>query len=176
MAYAGGIRMRLISDSFYAMIRQALIDRHWFDAGRQHQPLELARGEVSWDNPIALNTLAVSDVDIADAEIEMGSNLTEDTWTMYVDFYAESDSLGIDVAGDVRDILRGKLPSIGRGQPMLAVYDWTLDPVPLEPIFYCDIQNVVLDRAHNASRPQQYHWFSIRCDLIDEYADEYDDA
>lgn len=167
--------MRLISDNFYELVRQALIARHWFDSGRQHQPLELVRGEVSWDDPIALNTLAVSDVDIADVEIEMGSNYTEDRWTMYVDFYAESDSLGTDVAGDVRDILRGKIPSIGRGRPIMAVYDLTQSPAPAEPIFYCDIENVVLDRAHNASRPQSYHWYSVRCDVVDEYGDELDD-
>ena len=172
--FVGGLRMRLISDNFFEMVRQALEDRHWFDSGRQHEPLELVRGEVQWTDPINVNTLAISDVDINDADLEMGSNYTEDTWTMYVDFYAESDSLGLDVAGDIRDILRGKIPSIGRSRPVLQVYDLTQDPVPPDPIFYCDIEAVTMDRSHNASRVQSYHWFSISCRVVDEFGDEND--
>lgn len=176
--YVGGTRTRLISDSFYQMIRQSLMALDWFNPARQHEPVELVRGEVSWDEPTAINTLAISDVDITDTEIELGSNLTEDRWSVYVDFYAENDSLGTHMAGDIRDILRGKMPSIGRDRPICSVYDYTqvLDPdVDVAPfLFNVDIENVMLDRAHNASRPWMQHWFSVRTDLVDEYGDEDD--
>lgn len=175
--HVGGTRSRLISDNFYKMVVGSLEKRGWFDPDQQHAPIALVRGEISWDVTIAPNTLAISDVDITDADVEMGSNLKSDTWTSYVDFYAESDSLGTDVAGDVRDILRGKIRSVGRTAPILEVFDLTVNPdIELAPkIFYCDIENVLLDRAHNASRPYMEHWFSVRCDIVDTYGDEDDE-
>lgn len=176
--YVGGTRARLISDSFFYMVRQSLIDLGWFDANRQHEAIELVRGEVTWSEPIAINTLTISDVDIDGTDAEMGSNLTNDRWTVFTDFYAEDDSLGTHVAGDLRDILRGKMPSIGRSRPILEVRDYTVvadplnDPAPF--LFNVEIEEVILDRAHNASRAWQQHWFSVRAELIDTYGDELD--
>ena len=174
--YVGGIRTRLISDNFYEMVRKSLASLHWFDAGRNHSAIELARGEQDWSTPIPINTLAISEVDIVGDDAEMGSNLTEDRWTAYVDFYAEDDSLGTHMAGDVRDILRGKMGSIGRSAAILPVYDFTqvadIDNDPAPFLFNVEIENVVQDRAHNQSRPWMEHWFSIRCDLVDTYGDE----
>ena len=171
--YVGGIRARLVSDNFYEMVRGSLELLGWFDAGRQHAPIEMARGEQDWSSPIPINTLAISEVDIVGDEIELGSNLMEDRWTAYVDFFAADDSLGTHMAGDVRDILRGKMGSIGRDKPILSIYDRTLvPPPPLPLLFTVDIENVIQDRAHNQSRPWQQHWFSVRCDLVDTYGDE----
>ncbi len=175
--YVGGLRSRLISDSFYEMIRASLTALGWFDSGRQHSPIILVRGDVSWDNPTSINTLAVSNIDINADYMELGSNYMEERWSVYVDFYAESDSLGTHMAGDIRDILRGKMPSIGRSQPLFEVLDYTNVVNPGDSpafLFNVEIEQVTLDRAHNASRPWQRHFFSVSAELIDDYGDEND--
>lgn len=172
--YVGGTRMRLISDSVYFMIRDALTALGWFDNGRHHAPIQMLRGEVPWDEPVQVNTLVVGDVNVTGDDAEMGSNLTEDRWTVFVDFYAEDDSVGKHMAGDVRDILRGKMPSVGRGRPIVTVLDYASGTMPAPELFDVEVEFVVLDRAHNAPKPWMRYWYSVRCDLIDLYGDELD--
>lgn len=176
--YVGGKRARLISDNFYELVRTGLDALNWFDAGRQHKPITMMHGQPEWDDPVAFNTVAIADINVTDAEAELGSNLTEDTWSMFVDFYAEDDSVGAHLIGDVRDMLRGKMPSIGRNTTFVTVYDFTQTSDPDTDsgpaLFEVEIQNVQLDRAYNQSRPWMKHWFSVRCDLVDYYGDEND--
>lgn len=174
----GGKRARLISDNFYELVRSGLDALDWFDSGRQHHAITMMRGQPEWDDPVAFNTVAIADINVGDVSAEVGSNLTEDTWAMFVDFYAENDSVGAHLIGDVRDILRGKMPSIGRSTAFFTIYDFsqTSDPdTDTGPaLFEVEIQNVHLDRAYNQARPWMKHWFSVRADLIDYYGDEYD--
>lgn len=170
----GGRRTRFISDSFYEMVRSSMEALGWFDDGRQHSSIEMVRVDPNWDEPTKLNTLALLDSDIVDDDLEMGSNYTEDRWTVYADFYGEDDSIGKHVAGDLRDILRGKMPSIGRSRPIVPVYDFSVTPDP-PFLFNVEIENVVLDRSHNATKPWMKHWYSVRAELVDGYGDE-DDA
>lgn len=170
MTIVGGLRARLIKDSFFYMLEGRLTALGWFDSGRQHLPVNMLAMPRNWDQPIEFNTLAVSAEDVNDTESEMGSNLAEDRWTVYVDFFAEDDSVGADLANDVRDILRGKMPSIGASRAVLDVYDYRQATPPV--IAYVDIENVLLDRARNFPRPWQQHWYAIRCDLVDEYYDD----
>lgn len=166
----GGLRARLIKDSFFYMLQSHLEELGWFDSGRQHMPVALIAEPRNWDEPIEFNTLVLSAEDVNDTEEEMGSNLTEDRWTYYVDFFAEDDAVGADLAGDVRDILRGKMPTIGASRAMLRVYDYRQATPPV--IAHVEIENVLLDRARNFPRPWQQHWYSVRCDLVDHYYDE----
>lgn len=169
----GGLRARLIHDSAYEMIRAALSDLGWFDSGRRHEPVTMVAKPVSNDDQVPFNTLTVSSTDVSDDPIEMGSTLSEDRWTFYVDFYGEDDLVARHIVHDIRDVVRGKLPSIGRAGPVLDVYDYRLaTPVVL---FRCELENVVVDRANTFTRPWQRHWWAVRFDVVDEYADEYDD-
>lgn len=170
----GGLRARLIRDSFEAMVEAALRARGWFDAGRRHEPVTIMSAPADWNEPVTVNAIAISASDVNDESAEMGSNYTQDTWTYYVDIYAESESLGMDVAHDVRDILRGKLPSVGRGLQSFDVYDYTLaTPVV---IFQCEIENVIVDRARGTLQPWERFWFPVRCEVVDCYGNEDDDA
>ncbi len=170
MAVAGGLRSRLIRDSLQMMVRESLDARGWFDPDRRHEPLKFVTEYADWDIPIAFNSIVISISDTNDDPVELGSNLTEDSIDVYIDFYAESDTLGIDVIHDVRDILRGKLSVIGRTRSSLDVYDLTLaTPVV---IFKCEIEDVVVDRATGFNRPHLKHWWSARCTLLDTWTDD----
>lgn len=170
MAFVGGLRTRLIVMSFQQMIRDSLDALGWFDAGRQHQPINFVVRPAEWEDKVDFNSIAVTCEDVADIDAETGSNLTEDTWTYSVDIYAEDDAVGIHLINDIRDILRGKIPSIGRTGPILPVFDYQA-ATPTQ-IFTCDIEDVVVDRARGFTKAWQQHWWAARCDVIDTYGDE----
>lgn len=173
MAYVGGLRARLVKDSLYEMINDSLDALGWFDSGRRHAPINFVNEDMANDLEVPLNTLALSDSDITTSQIEMGSTLSEHTWAYYVDFFGESDTLSIHMAHDIKDILEGRMPSIGRTGPKFTVYDYTQATPP--DLFTCMIQGVAMDRAQTYSKPWQKYWRSVSFVVVDEYADEYDD-
>lgn len=166
----GGLRTRMIRDSLRNMIVGGLTDLGWFATGRRHLPIQLKDRPNKWDTPIPLNSLVIALEDRMDDPTELGSNLTTDTWTAYVDFYAESDDLGLSVSGDIRDILRGKISTIGATRGVLECFDYRTSPAP--KFATIDIVNVMDDRAREFPNEWQAHWFVVRCDLEDEYMDE----
>lgn len=169
----GGLRERLIHDSMWHMIHDSLDALDWFDVPTQHGPVTMVADPVDFNDAVELNTISVAETDSRSEGAEMGSNLEDDTTTFYIDFFAENDSLGKHLMGDVRDILRGKIHHIGRSAPVLAVYDWQVDP-PRPVLFYCDLEDIVRDRAHNFPNTWQRHWFTCRVDVIDTYGSETD--
>ncbi len=172
----GGLRERLIHDSCYTMLNAALDSLGWFDTDRAHAPVTfVARAFGPQDEP-PLNSVSLAPQNASSDPIEMGSGLEENTHTYYVDVYAEDDSIGLHLSGDIKDILRGKFPSIGRSRPNVPVLDLRIDPVPEEPLFYCEIQDVIRDKAVASQKQWQRHWWAVRFDLVDAYDDEDDDA
>ena len=172
MAYVGGLRARLVKESLFQMVNNALEDLGWFDAGRQHSPIQFLDKEVANDDEVPLNTLSLADGDIVASALEMGSTLSEHSWAFYLDFFGESDVLSLDVSRDLKDILEGRMPSIGRVAPRFTVYDYTMATPP--EIFVCDISGVSLDRAQNFPKQWQKYWRSVSFVVNDEYADEDD--
>lgn len=166
----GGLRTRLITMSLQGMLRTSLDDLGWFDPARQHQDINFVVRPAEWEDKVDFNSIAVTCEDSSDREAEIGSNLTEDTWVFSVDIYAEDDAVGIHLINDIKDILRGKMPSIGRTGPVLSVLDYAA-ATPTQ-IFQCDIENVVVDRARGFTKAWQQHWWAVRCDVIDTYGDE----
>jgi hypothetical protein len=162
----GGLRARLIWDSFYELVRSTLDDRGWFDTGRRHAPIVLTYEPQKWDDPIEVNTVAIVGGDITDEEMELGSNLTEDRWIFYVDFFAESEAVGLDLITDLKESFRGKLPSIGRTSSRLAVHDYR-QATP-EILFYCDLENVLVDRGRDFPKPWLRFWHTVRVDVVDD--------
>lgn len=163
----GGIRTRLISDSVYHLVHDSLGDLGWFDPGRNHKPIQMRTEPYPNREDIPLNAVVVSDTVTTDEDAELGSNLGEMATTYYVDFYAESEALGKDLIGDVRDILRGRIPSIGRTDSTLPVYDWRMATPSL--LFYCDIQDVLVEQVHDVPKPFLMFWRLVRFDVIDSY-------
>ena len=171
-AYVGDLRARLIRDSLYNMMKGSLTQRGWFDDNRRHLPINLIPKAMDWNDEIPLNTIALVMDTIQDTEAEMGSDLSDNRQVCYFDFYAESEDVGMGVAAEMKDIIRGKMPSIGRSRPVLDVLDYTMATPAV--IFYCDIENVVQDRATGFAKPWMRYWFTVRFTLIDTYGDEND--
>lgn len=162
----GGLRVRLIRDSLEEFVRSALTDRNWFDPGRQHAPIRFISEPNDWNEPIEVNSLAVAGGDIVSTEWELGSQMTEDRWTYYIDFYGENEAIGLDVSGDIAAALRGQLPSIGRNDSSLPILDFRQSNPPV--LFHCLIENVVIDRARDYPKPWLRYWYSVRCEIVDE--------
>lgn len=168
--FVGGLRTRLIQDSLRSTVEDGLTALGWFGTARRHRPVHMIDRPPKWDEPIELNSIVAALEGRSEADAEMGSNLTVDTWQVYVDIYAESDTIGLQLSGDVRDILRGKIPSIGRSRSVLDIYDYTQATPPI--FTSLELRNVNEDRARNFPHPWQQHWFVVLADLEDEYMDE----
>lgn len=173
MAIVGGLRTRLIFDSIYNMINDSLTSLGWFGAGREHLPIQFLAEPVDEENEIALNTLALFAEDGSSLDIELGSNYATHNRNYYLDFYAENHALGEHLIYDVRDIIEGRMPSIGRIAPVASVYDYRVTPTPPE-IFVVEFDFVQIDRAHDFIKPWQKHWWSCSFVMQDEYGDEND--
>lgn len=170
MGYSGGLRARLVRDSLYSLIRDNLDALGWFDANRDHIPINMIPREISLDEEIPLNTVSISGDTANLRDWELGSNLQEQRWIYYVDIYAEDDSIGIHLGYDIRDILAGKMSSLGRTAPTLIVYDYTLaTPVP---IFDCEIDSITIDRSRNPVKSFMKYWYSLQLAILDYYSDE----
>lgn len=161
----GGLRDRLVFESFHTMVKTALTDLGWFEPGRKHAPVVFRTTAVPEGEQIPANTVAVSSEDLDDSPGEIGSTLTEDRTVVWVDFYAESDALGRHLIGDVRDVLRGKMPSIGRTDPSFVVLDFTV-VAPHPELFLVGIEDVAVERSHSPTA--QRHWFAVTCSLVED--------
>lgn len=167
MPIEGGLRARLIRDSLHSMLEDALTEIGWFDSGRTHKTVNFLDRPNSWNEQIELNSLIVTFDDDVSEEAEMGSMMTDDTYTYYIDLFAESNDLGEHLSGDIRDILRGKMEAASRTRPSLTVYDYSL-ATPTEA-FTCQIEEVIRDKAEGYEKPWQKHWFVVRCDVVDSF-------
>lgn len=122
---AGGLRARFLQDSLLAVVQEILTASGWHDPGRHHAPIVVIAEPVAWDQPVAVNTLAISATLRYGQYVEVGSNLTTDTIHMSIDFFAETDALGIHLTNDLRDGLRGRL-AVGAVRGMFPIYDYRL--------------------------------------------------
>lgn len=163
----GGLRDRMIEEALVNHVRAGLTALGWFAPGRAHQTITLRQAKVEADEQIPVNTLNILAEDFDDFAIEMGSNMSEDRHMFYIDFYAENDALGKHVIGDVRDLLRGKMPGVSE-HSVVRVFDYQLDPVPADPEFVVDVENVLIDHARETTRPFEQHWWMCRVELVDE--------
>ncbi len=170
MTYVGGLRARLIHDSVYAMLHDALDQLGWFDAVASRSQITFLSDALPPDVEVPFNTLALADEGETGDDVELGSQLQETRWEMWVDFYAENDSLSLHLIRDVKDILQGRMPSIGRTRPVVEVYDYTLaTPVV---IFNVEIEDVLTDRAKGFPQPWLRAWRACGFTVVDTYDDE----
>lgn len=166
----GGLRHRLIKESLYAMMNSSLTQLGWFQPGRVNSPVTLRTIQYDPSQEIPLNTAVLSTEDMSPIEGELGSNFAQQSWTAYVDFYAESDAVGQHFVGDIYDILSGRMSSIGRGFTNFPVYDYRQATPSVA--FYCDLDEPMIDRAHDFPAPWQKHWYAVRFFIIDAYGDQ----
>lgn len=169
----GGLRARMIADSYRVMIAAALNDLHWFDTGRRNAPLTFAKRPDDWQQSIAPNTITVNPEEWVTGEAGLG-NEPFDRIRMYIDFYAENESLGMHVAHDLRDVILGLRPDLGRTGPELTIFDTRTSPPTM--FTRADLVDVRVDRATGFPQPWQRHWFVISCFVEDDYLDDLDHA
>lgn len=166
MTAYGGQRDRYIIESFYRMLEGALVDLGWFDLNNpifEKNPMEIVPGPVNHTDEIHLNTMAVSFEDVTPDPLELGSNGLVLTHEVYVDFFAEDEASGVHVSGDVKAILCGQMPSIGRNWPVFSVLDWSL-ATPSE-LFVCSIEQVERNKVHRNEQPWQRYWYTVSAQI-----------
>lgn len=172
----GGLRDRLLIESFYQMLHGGLEALGWFDAGRQHAPIDMRPGPVPRDEEIDYNTLVVTWEDIDRTDTELGSNAAELTHTLYIDFYAEppppdgmgGEALGKHLIGDVLAIVVGEFPDIGRSWPSLEVFDWTLaTPTYLFTVQF-DTERTRTAKVHRYDQPWERWWYTCVTEVIED--------
>ena len=169
----GGLRSRFVHDSLKTMIEDALEDIGWFDSGRRHNTVTVRSTAVPEDEEALPNIVALDLYDTQSEEVELGNAvLTTDTYYYAVDVYGENHSLGLHLAGDVRDIIRGKMSTIGRTGPTLAIKN--LNQATPSTIATAHIMNVSMEKARMFSKPYQKFWWQIFLEIEDEYGDEAD--
>lgn len=170
----GGLRQRLIKDSLFYVLQDSLTQLGWFDGSRgSHLPINFVPEPHENEDLIPLNTLTMAELDLREDLLEMGSATgVETTWILYVDFYAENNPLGREVINDVRDILAGRIPQIGRDDPSIDVYDYRQATPP--KLFSVDLENIMVDRAEGFPKPYQKHWYTCRFDVLDCYMPSVD--
>lgn len=168
MTVAGGLRVRFIHDSLHKYIKDALTELGWLDTNRRHMPVIFADGPVPSDQEVKLNTISLADEDLIELDAEMGSNLTETSWLYYLDFYAENATIGKELINDVRDILGGRMPSIGCDSKMIPVYDFREQPNP-PVLFTVEIEGPMVDRSRDFVQPWLKNWYTCRFEVNDFY-------
>lgn len=174
----GGLRARLIKMAIQGVVEDGLRDLGWFDptihddppGTRRHRPVTFYTKPNKWDEPITLNAVIVAGQDVDGTDGEIGSNLSDDRWFFYVDVYAESDSVAEHIVHDARDILRGKMPSIGRTGAYVDVFDPREATPPF--LFRLPVVELAVDRARLSEHPWQAHWYSLSFEVEDDYYDE----
>lgn len=174
MAYVGGLRDRLVVENVRNLIEECLSDLGWFSSNSLiNNPLEIRTEPVDDDTEILPNVITIVDEDVDSMEQEMGSDFREHRWSYAIDIFAEDTASGKHLAGDVRAILQGKLPSIGRVGDRVAVYDLT-QATP-DVMFYIEIEDVVSGRQRYYTKPFQKFWWTVLFDVVDYYDNEDDD-
>lgn len=170
MTYVGGLRARLVRDSVYRTIEKGLRDLGWFTSHASRSPVQLLPEPVALDREVPRNTLALGDEIDDETALELGSGLSEFRWSMFLDVYAENDSIALHLVGDVAAIMGGRMPSIGRSAPVVDVWDYTLaTPVA---IFRVEVENVRTAKAHDFPQPWLRFWRSCTFQVVDAYTDE----
>lgn len=164
----GGLRDRVVRDAAASLITTGLAALGWYDTANVAK-LHWVDAPLPPDEEVPPGTifLSVENIPIVE-DLELGGDLSEYRYIMYVDLYGWDEDSARQAIGDVRDILRGKFPSIGCIFPVLDVYDTTQDPVPSDPAFQLAIENVADDRVRNTTKAYQQYWFVVKFELVDE--------
>ena len=168
----GGLRARLIRESLYQMLWDSLDVLDWFDAGRKHQPVQFLSTGVDDREAVVVNTAVLVDWDFTEEYDELGTLLSDHRQTYYVDFYPENDAIGLHLVQDIKDILGGRVSAIGRTMPNLPVYDYSQVTPPL--LFYCRLEDPIIDRPTTFERPWMRYFRTIRFDVVDSYGTDND--
>jgi hypothetical protein len=161
----GGLLARLVEDAVHGLVEDCLLlpapdGLGWGSLATDVPPLTVLGEPVEKGEVIQPNTLIV-DVEDVDADLfEMGAaGPLAEGLQCYADLYAADPEFGKHVSGDLRAILWGKLPSIGRVRPTVAIMDNGATPTK---IGYAVISKVVTLRQRVFDQPWEGLMFSTQ--------------
>lgn len=169
----GGQRLSLINYNMHKLIKDCLHDLGWLNTGRQHKPITVIDEPFDPSVEIQPNVVSISGEELLGIEVELGSDLEENRWSYYVDIYPENIPLGRFIAGDIRDILRGKMNSIGRNRPNLGIVNPYSGATP-SVMFYVEFEDVDIQRVRKWQNPYNKDWFTVSFVLVDYYDSDLD--
>lgn len=168
--YTGGARLRLIKDNFADLIDDILSDRGWYQTNSWFTPVSFSDEPLSSAEKVPANSVGLSFESFTPTEFELGSSLDRIEWEFFVDIYAEDSSVGVHLAGDLLDALKGKMASIGRTSPSFTVKDKTQSPSP--PLFICDLEEIEMAKVRESEYQHEKHFYTVGGYVIDYYAGE----
>lgn len=155
----GGARDRFIHESIKNNAVDHLTILGWFDSGRQHSPIVVIDEFPDENAEVAPNTLAFSLGDGSGVDLELGNNDESHEMVMFIDFFAESDSVGRHLRGDIYEFFRAN-----ERQPVFD-YDSVGEPQFAQVEILDDIEKRKPDRAVNI---WQKHWYVVSFTILDE--------
>lgn len=162
----GGLRMRLMLDSFALALETTLTAHGWLDTNRQHLPVTLVTNMTPNNEPVAPNTVAIVATAVRSEEFEVGSDLVRDASYVTIQFNAEDDAVGVHLTNDLRDALRGRIPG-GTPGGQLAILD--LRMATPTTFAFAQIREVsVLRSVATVTSNWERHLFTVAC-YVDDF-------
>lgn len=174
MALVGGLRDRLVVENVRITIEDALRSLGWFDLNNalRSMPLSVRTEPVDDREEIQPNVIAILDESLQTSSMELGSDLFEYRWNYAIDVYAEDNGTGKHLTGDLRAILEGKLPSIGRVGNVIPIFNLTV-ATPYE-IFTVELENIASGKQKVWNKHYEKFWWTLVFDVVDHYDNEND--
>lgn len=151
MPLVGGLRDRMVIESLGKHITGELTTLGWFDSGREHNPVVVVSGFPNDTDEVALNTIAYSVEDASGEGAEMGSRAEVHETFFFMDFFAQDDSLGWHLSGDVYSFLKRN--------PILDIFDYNTAGDPVD--FQVELLDVDRRKPSRAVNAWQRHWFTV---------------
>ena len=153
----GGLRDRLILQSIHNNLQGHLTRLGWFTVGRNHSPIIMIDEFPNDDAEVALNTLAVSMGDGGGPTTELGSGSEDHEMVIFADFFAEGDSVGRHLRGDIYEYFRAN--------DQQRVFDYSSDDSQFATV---EVQEDVDKRKPDRAVTEwQKHWYTVSFTIID---------
>lgn len=169
MTLEGGALDRAVFESFVLHVRTGLEDLGWVGSPSTGKTQFTFRSKpFRRHEEITPNTIvaAVETTDPYAAEI--GSNATINEHSGWIDIYTDTQhqfgqAVATEVAGDVRDMLLGKMSSIGYTEPVFPLFDFTVQPP--EQIGWCELEDVHQEK--DAVGDPKFHWSAVNVTIVE---------
>lgn len=174
MSVVGGLRDRLIIENIRWLIEENLRLLGWYEENNTliDYSITVRSSPVEDDEELLPNIVAVSTEGTTSDYLELGSDLEEFTWNFYIDIYAEDHASGLHLCGDIKAIIGGKLPSIGRLGKTLDIYDLTMATPPV--LFRVEVDKIESQRSRVYNKAFQKFWWVVGFQLTDSYLNDLD--
>lgn len=153
---SAGENLRFINDSLFNLIDAHIDSLGWNDSGRFNKPVTVEPNEIEPEETLEPNIVGLSAEDILHDDVELGSNMTDQTITFAIDILAESKPVGLHLVGDLSAYIQSLYN--------FPVYDLSLATPTIS--FYCDIEGVVVERNRFYENKHGKYWWVISFHVV----------